>query len=384
MLNKEKILMIKAEEILLLHAILEKNDSAALSYFEQWTEAVEFDNVEIGSVRLLPLLYKRMASTSHPVPHLNKLKGIYRKALYRNSLLFHKTFPVLAELEKMGIPVILLKGTALVAAYYEDIGARPMDDVDFLVREEDLEKTLLFFDQLGWQRKYGHSINKPVKHIQGFGLLSPEGYGLDIHWRVFYQCPWDGADLELWKQSETIDFRGLSMRILNPTLQIMHNCSHGVRWNSVSSIRWIVDVLKIMEKRADAIDWKLLVSESANRKLSLTMLHALRFLNSQFIAGIPDDILNRLSALPKDPREYRLFQILNSPPCFGNMNRRWIMHSYSMDEAPFWKKIALFPDFLKNVWGLQARYQLPFYVLKRIWQKLAERYSVCADNQRID
>ena len=50
--------MVKPEELLLLHAILEKSDSKALSYFEQWIEVVEFDKVEVGSFRLLPLMYK--------------------------------------------------------------------------------------------------------------------------------------------------------------------------------------------------------------------------------------------------------------------------------------------------------------------------------------
>jgi hypothetical protein len=365
--------MVKPDELLLLHAILEKSDRMAIAYFTQWTEAVEFDKVEGGSFRLLPLLYKRLASTGQPVPHLNKLKGIYRQSLYRNSLLLHKTFSLLAELEKMGVPVILLKGTALIAAYYEDIGARLMNDVDFLVREEDVEKTLHFLHELGWHSKYGLSLDKPAKHIHSLDLQNPDGYELDVHWRVFYQSSWDGADLELWEQTETVVFKGMTIRILNPTLQILHNCSHGILWNSFSPIRWIVDVLTIMEKRTDSIDWELLVSEATKRKLTMTMLHALSFLNSKFNAHIPENVLNRLATLPKDPQELRLFQILTSPPRFGNMSHRWLIHSYSMGSASFWKRAAFFPDFLKNVWELQSVHQLPFYILKRIWQKLAQR-----------
>jgi hypothetical protein len=103
------------------------------------------------------------------------------------------------------------------------------------------------------------------------------------------------------------------------------------------------------------------------------MLHALSFLNSKFNAHIPENVLNRLAALPKDPQELRLFQILTSPPRFGNMSHRWLIHSYSMGSASFWKRAAFFPDFLKNVWELQSVHQLPFYILKRIWQKLAQR-----------
>ena len=367
--------MVKPDELLLLHAILEKNDSTARSYFAKWTEVVDFEKIEGGSFRLIPLLYKKLASTDQPLPQLNKLKGIYRQSLYRNSLLFHKAFMIIAELEKMGVPVILLKGIALVAAYYEDIGARPMNDVDVLVREEDVEKTLRFLKASGWHSKHGLSLGKPAKHIHSLDLQNRDGYELDVHWRVFPQCSWAGADMALWEQTETVAFKGVTFMILNPTLQILHNCSHGVRWNTLSSIRWIVDVLKIMEKRADFIDWKLLISEANERKLAVTMLHALSFLNSNFNAGIPEKVLSELAALPKDPQELRLFQILNSPPRFGNIGHKWLRHSYSMGPAPLWEKAALFPDYLKNEWELQSISQLPLYAIKRISQKLTNRYS---------
>jgi Uncharacterised nucleotidyltransferase len=366
--------MVKPEELLLLYAILEKNDSMALAYFTQWTQTVDFSNVEGGSFRLLPLLYKRVAKIGQPIPHLNRLKGIYRQSLYTNSMLFHKAFAVLAELEKMGVPIILLKGTALIVAYYEDIGARPMTDVDLLVPEKDVERTLRFLKEQGWHSSHGLSLNKAAKHIHSHHLQSPDGYELDVHWRVFYQCSWDEADLTLWEQTETVSFKGVNIKILNPTLQILHNCSHGVRWNLLSSIRWIVDLLKIIEKRANSIDWELLVSEAAERKLTVTMLHALSFLNSKFNAGIPEEVLNSLAALRKDSQELRLFEILTSPPRFGDMSHKWLIHSYGLGPAPFWKKATLFPDFLKNAWELQALYQLPFYVLKRIIQKIAQHH----------
>lgn len=370
--------MVKPDELLLLHAILEKSDSTALTYYEKWTEAVDFEKIEGGSYRLLPLLYKRLAETGQSVSHLNRLKGIYRQSLYRNSLLFHNALSVMTELENLGVPVILLKGIALVAAYYEDIGARPMNDVDFLVQEDDAEKTLRFLKERGWQSKYGRSLGKPARHIHSLDLRGPDGYELDVHWRVFYQCPWDGADLTIWKQAEMVAFKGINIRILSPAQQILHNCSHGIRWNALSSIRWIVDVLKIIEKRADSIDWELLVSEAAERKLTVTMLHALSFLNSNFDAKIPEQVLSRLAALPKDPQEIRLFKMLTLPLRFGNMRHKWLLHSFGMGPAPFWEKAALFPEYLKNEWELQSVCQLPLYVIKRISQRLIQRHPAKA------
>lgn len=363
--------MVKPDELLLLHAILEKSDSTAIEYYKKWLCIINLDDVEGGSFRLLPLLYKRLSQTGLDLSHLEKLKGIYRQNLYKNSLLFHKFLAVHAELEKLEVPVVVLKGIALVAAYYDDIGIRPMSDADFLVRENDVEKALRYFKEQGWQGKNGSWLGKSAKHIHSLDLISPDKYEIDLHWRAYYQCSWDGADEELWKQTEDVSFKGLKIKILNPTQQILHNCAHGVRWNALSSIRWIVDVLTVLKKRSDAIDWEMLVSEAAARHLSLTMFYALNFLKNEFDAPVPGKVLNQLDSLPRDSQEIRFFRVLTSPPNLRNrVYKKWLMHSYSMGNVSFLRKAAAFPDFITR-----AFYQVPFYIRKRIRQRKIQRHS---------
>ncbi|MCF8055640.1 MAG: nucleotidyltransferase family protein [Desulfocapsa sp.] len=363
-------MMVQSDELLLLHAILEKSDSRAIEYYKKWITITNLDDIEGGSFRLLPLLYKRLSKTGQEIPHIEKLKGVYRQNLYKNSLLFHKFLSILVELEKREIPVIVLKGIALIAAYYEDTGIRPMSDADFLVPEEDVKRTLKYFKEQGWQERNGSWLDKPVKHIHSLDLISPDHYEMDIHWRAFYQCPWDRADEELWKQTEEVSFKGFKIKILNPTQQILHNCAHGLRWNAISSIRWTVDVLTVMKKRSDAIDWAMLVSEAASRNLSLTMSYALSFLKNEFDAPVPGEVLNQLDRLPKDSQEIRFFRVLTSPPNLRNrIYKKWLMHSNSMGDASFLIKAAAFPDFISK-----AFYQVPFYIRKRIRQRKIQRH----------
>jgi hypothetical protein len=365
------MMMVKSDELLLLHAILEKSDSTAIEYYKKWMSIINLDDVEGGSFRLLPLLYKRLSKTSQDIPHLEKLKGIYRQSFYKNTLLFHKFLTILVELEKRGIPVIVLKGIALVAAYYEDAGIRPMSDADLFIRENDVQRTLKYFKEQGWLESNGSWLNKPVKHIHSLDLISSDHYEMDIHWRAFYQCSWDRADEGLWKQTEDVAFKGLRIKILNPTQQVLHNCAHGVRWNTISSIRWVVDVLTVLKTRSEAIDWDALVSEAASRNLSVTMFYALIFLKNEFNALVPGDVLRRLDLLPKDSREIRFFRVLTAPPNLRNrVYKKWLVHSYSMGDVSLLKKAAAFPDFIAK-----ALYQIPFYLRKRIRQRKIQRHS---------
>lgn len=363
--------MVKPDELLLLHAILEQSDSTAIEYYKKWMSIINLDDVEGGSFRLLPLLYKRLSKTGQDLAHLEKLKGIYRQSFYKNTLLFHKFLTILAELEKREIPVMVLKGVALAAAYYKDTGMRPMSDADLFIREVDVQRTLKYFKEQGWQERNGSWLDKPVKHIHSLDLISPDHYEMDIHWRAFYQCSWDGADEGLWKQTEDVSFKGVKVKILNPTQQILHNCAHGVRWNAISSIRWIVDVLTVLKLRSDAIDWEMLVSETASRNLSLTMFYALNYLKNEFDAPVPDDALNHLDRLPRDSREIRFFRVLTAPPNLRNrVYKKWLVHSYSMGDVSFLRKAAAFPDFVAK-----AFYQVPFYIRKRIRERKIQRHS---------
>jgi hypothetical protein len=70
--------------------------------------------------------------------------------------------------------------------------------------------------------------------------------------------------------------------------------------------------------------------------------------------------------LPKDTREIRLFEVLTSPPKPGNVIRKKrLIHSYSVGNISVWKKVVLFPGFLK-----EALYQVPDCTRKRIKEKL--------------
>ena len=167
-------------------------------------------------------------------------------------------------------------------------------------------------------------------------------------------------------------FKGKKIRILSPAQQILHNCSHGIRWHAVSPIRWVVDVMQILEKRADSIEWELLISEAAERKLTMIMFQALNFLKSQFAADIPENVLHKLAMMPKDSKELRFFEMATSPPGFADLERKWLAHSYSLGKDSLFRKIVLFPEFLKNIWHLTSVYQIPLYAMKKIRSKLSQ------------
>jgi len=69
--------------------------------------------------------------------HRQALHDEYQRTAAHNLLLTHGTEELVGELSGRGVPVVLLKGVALLADAYRDVGLRPMSDADLWVRRDD-------------------------------------------------------------------------------------------------------------------------------------------------------------------------------------------------------------------------------------------------------
>src|SRR5262245_12445960 len=109
-------------------------DVESLTAWRRTTHMADLDRLDPGSIRLLPLLYRRLERDGAQDEIARKLKGVYRHAWYGNQLRLRDAALVAGELRRRGTEPMLLKGAALTLLHYRDYGLRPMEDVDILVR----------------------------------------------------------------------------------------------------------------------------------------------------------------------------------------------------------------------------------------------------------
>ena len=84
--------------------------------------------------RVSPLIHHAIGSWGILPPSI--AKAVHKDHLYQawvNTRRMDDLLPVLAHLEAEGIPVLLLKGAALLCTLYDKRALRPMADVDLLV-----------------------------------------------------------------------------------------------------------------------------------------------------------------------------------------------------------------------------------------------------------
>lgn len=301
---ESKLIGIKPEQTLLVQAALGEGTEVKKKWLE-WKTRVSFDEIDIGSMRLLPLVYRNLIQNGIEDELLPRLKGIVRKSFYRDSLLFSRVGKAMTIIQESGIDLMVLKGLPLCFLYYGGIGLRPMGDVDILVRPDNAIDTARLLTQNGW--KCDIPVSEVIDTIHASFFYDQDGFVIDLHWRVFEADVSKQVDETFWKGSICFDFQGKPARTLNPTDHLLLVICHGNEWSSVSPVRWIADAILIM--KCASVDWDRFVEESTKRCLTAQSALGLRVLQQNFQISVPEDAVLRLEQIPLNWVDRKYFDV---------------------------------------------------------------------------
>jgi hypothetical protein len=247
---------IPREQQLLLRAVL-LDGAPARAAFREWRELVVIDDVDGVSQRLLPVLARRLPAVGPDDPVRGLIRGIYRHAWVRSHRLWRDALPVFTALRARGIPIILLKGAALLHAYGDDWGARPMFDIDALVPPELAVEATRVLEELGWGIEYDMTYDwvrsRALTRRHGWGFLRGDGR-LDLHWHVLSESIGSRSDTGFWAAAEPLEIEGFRARTLSPPDLLLHLLVHGTSGGNAPAVQWIADAIHVVRTYgADAI-----------------------------------------------------------------------------------------------------------------------------------
>jgi hypothetical protein len=361
-----------AEQTLVLRAAL-GDGAAAIAAYERWRAGLdlarEFDREVF---RLIPLLYDNLRRLGHTDSLTGRLKGAYRLAWAKNHRLAEQTRPILDGLLAAGIPVMALKGAPLGLLYYGNPALRPMSDVDLVVPPAHVDAAAAILAGFGYRpwRPIDADARR-FRHAMGFFAPGPKEF--DLHWHVLFDFCDDGPDAEFWATARP--FRFLDREILAPdaTRLLLHTIVHGLRWNAEPPIRWVPDSLAILRRDPAAIDWGALLAFAARQRISHRIGLGLAYLAREFLAPVPDHVLDTLARTPTTWVE--------------RLERRTILRPLDYDASlgPLVDALASFPrtpdartpvaacrtflHFLRYHWGLPGRRAIPARLLEGVLRR---------------
>lgn len=364
------------QQELLLRAALLKG-SGAIEAWKEWRSGVDVEELDHGSYRLLPLLYRNLRVLGVKDLSMAKYKGVYRQTWYKNQVLFHAIAFLLRSFHTAGIRTMVLKGAALTMRHYRDYGLRPMNDFDILIHPDQVLSSVNLLQGLGWTPIDFTPTEEYISASYSHGFKDKHGQECDLHWHLLSQCREVDSDRDFWEGAVETKFHDVPTHVLNANDQLLHICIHGARWNYTPPFRWVADAAIILDTSLSEIDWNRLIAQARKRRLVLPLRETLQYLRTIVDAPIPLEILESIHGLPVPRIEKLEYKVNISPPTrWTAMLDLWCQHSRLVGDRMLLSKLVSFPKFLRYIWG-RGLWKIPLYGFSKMlnWRKnpLAKR-----------
>lgn len=266
---------------------------------------------------IAPLIYKYISSCGAkkmiPEAIYEKFRYIYFHTFSKNTRLFEAMGKLINQFELESIDLILLKGSVLAELIYRDIGLRPMDDVDILVKENDLDSVKTLMSENGYQTieiSKSDFIGKlaPRHHLPQY---TKDNNIFEIHWHLHNENDkYNITIADLWKHALPYQIGEHDVQILRFEDMLMHLCIHLNDHFSYSKARFtnFCDIAEIL--MMDRLNWDFIKTQSKNYKIDTIVFKYVLLIGKYFNIKIPGDIKD--SNIPITDIEKRFILLLQN------------------------------------------------------------------------
>jgi hypothetical protein len=377
-------LALRDDQRLALEACL-RTGPAAIDAWERWKQVAHLDDLEPGTFRLAPLIYRHLSALGVRDPALGRFKGIYRATWCANQVLFRAMLPLVSRLQDRGVRVMLLKGTALSALHYRDLGARPMADLDVMVPRVQVPQALDVLAACRLTRAPGapDRFNETLARLfHAYTYEDASGRHLDLHWRLFAPLPDSDDDEAVWDAAVPVDLLGVRALALCPADQLLHVCGHGVAWNHVPPLRWISDAAAVLRASGDAMDWQRLRARAAHHDLVLALRAGLKTLEAVSGLAPPDGFLASLDAMPVSFGERIEFEASIHPLGLASWAARARMGGRAVARSPQGHRLEALGEVVRYITRTDKLSETPGLLARRLAWRLRRSASAVAESAR--
>lgn len=272
-------------------------------------EILDWDYIVECSVRegVSSLLYWNLSKIRNdkavPYEVIKNLEKMYYSNLARNMLRYNELSKVLKALKRAGIDVIVLKGIFMAEEIYQNIGLRPMNDIDLLIKEQDLIKVKDELNELMYVdiyiTKYYEQLQTVLSYEHLFAHKKKEIY-IDLHWNILPpESPYKIDITKFWENAKPINIANVETLMLAPEDLLQHLCLHldsHINYNmpAAQHLKNYCDVAEVTRYYKEIINWNYFLQVSKSYGIENPIFHCLYIAEKYFGALIPEDVLNDL------------------------------------------------------------------------------------------
>jgi hypothetical protein len=317
----------------------------------------------IDAERLGPLLYRRAGKLGIlPAVLVEALHARYRLTGVRNLVLLRELGSVLAALAAARIPVIVLKGAALIELVYRHVALRPMCDADLLVRQDDLPAAQRVIEALGYAiaRAETHpgvlaEYENEIVYFRTGSLSAP----IDLHWSLF-DSPYYQRRVAMdwfWESAESSSIGGVPALVLGPEALLVHLCGHLALHHAALGLLWWNDIAEVLTQYGQRIDWTRFVSTVEQLGVLLPVRTVLTRSAEEWHAPLPEPAVWAMACGRVSPDERRAFDRVSAGE--QPVARRFWADLASMPE---WRQRLRFArtNLFPSAEYMRRRYRIPY------------------------
>ena len=219
-------------------------------------------------------------------------------AALRNISMMRLAERVVGKLGESGVRVMVLKGAALNATVYDQPDERLMDDLDLMVRPEDLDATFAVLESMGGLRglcgvradyfpRFYYELDYTI------GTIDP--VKIDLHVRPFRPLRYARTvpDDAFWRDAEEFSFGRAKFLLPNPEDMLIHLATHAAV-HACARPTWVCDLQRWVEACGHRLDWDRFIEKVRSWKLGLPVREALARAEEQYGSVVPDEVRRRL------------------------------------------------------------------------------------------
>jgi hypothetical protein len=219
---------------------------------------------------------------------------------FRMSLLEGRLHELLAVLHENDVDVVLLKGAGIALRWYGGLAARPMGDLDLLVRAEEGPRAQRLACRLGWVERAGlvPEMYADMQHLLPLEAADGLGFGVEIHTDLFPGwSPFKFSAADVWERA--IPLSGpIAARVPAPEHQLLHACVH-FAWSHCfrrGSWRAVRDIDALLDRGGiEPSSFAALAREARGATCVFWTLALVRALTGR---DVPDEMMEGLGVAP--------------------------------------------------------------------------------------
>jgi hypothetical protein len=298
----------------LLLAALCPDEARASEALDHWLATHDIEESEYRDHRLLVAITNRFGSALANHPAGPRLVGLQRHLWTRSRLAIAHANAALQSLIAAGIPTMLLKGAARIAADPNASRARLAHDVDVLVPPEHFAAAIGTLAAAEWKAASGESelrLQKIAPSLRAMNFFRDRYGDIDLHqWAYGDLATHPSLHRDLWERAIPANFFGTPVSIPSETdraVLAIVNCGLDAHTHS----DWLIDCAPLF---THSLDWDRLLEILRQTNSVLPAQVALTYLADNIGLPIPRAFIQSLLQASTGGPMRRALALLQAKP----------------------------------------------------------------------